>query len=84
VSVWTMTRFVENKRMAGAGGRRRRQDRGRGNVPFGIVEAFTQEMMEVIRTIPAGNIRKAWERFWQLDGNGFGAWGSCGCESVET
>jgi hypothetical protein len=56
--------------------------RGGTSVPVGIVEEFTQQAMELIRTIPAGSILNAYETFRLLNSNGFYAHAPRGWESV--
>jgi hypothetical protein len=51
---------------------------------FGIVEAFTQQMTELVRKMPAGDIVNADEMCWILNARGFSARAPGGCESMET
>jgi hypothetical protein len=80
VDVRAIRRFLRRNRM----GWRRRHDKRRPTVPVGIVEAFTEHMMELIRSIPPGDILSADETCWILNANAFYTWAPRGCENVQT
>ena len=76
----TIHRFLHKNKMSW----RRRHIKRRPTVPSGVMESFTQQMMELIRTIPRGDILNADETCWILNANGFYTWAPRGCENVQT
>jgi hypothetical protein len=64
-------------------GWRRRHGKRRPTVPVGIVEAFTQHMMELVGRIPPGDILNADETWWIRNAKGFYTRAPRECENVQ-